>query len=129
MDSILNTVKKLIGIPEDVKDFDNDLIIYINTVFTTLNQMGVGPLKCFKIKSAEEKWTDFSKRLDMEDLKTYVYLKVKMLFDPPANNQITTSYDNTIKELEFRIHSLWDKYMGTEEESIKEWIEENKGED
>lgn len=125
-DSILNTVKKLLGIPQDVDDFDNDLIVYINTVFSMVNQMGIGPLKCYKITNASDKWSDFDNRLDMEDFKTYMYLKVKMLFDPPANNQIMESYNKVIQELEFRIHSLWDMYMGSTEESIQNWVKENE---
>lgn len=126
--SILNDIKKLLGIPKDVEDFDKDLIIYINTTFSTVNQMGIGPIKCFKIENVNDKWEDFDKRLDMEQFKTYIYLKVKMMFDPPANNQLYTSYDNIIKELEFRIHSLWDKYMESDKASIKTWVEANKGE-
>lgn len=126
--SILKTVKKLLGIPEDVKDFDKDIIIYINTVFSLVNQMGIGPLKCFSIIGDDEKWSDFSERLDMEQFKTYVYLKVKMLFDPPANSQLESSYNNTIKELEFRISSLWDRYMNSDDEEIKKWVDTNKKE-
>lgn len=124
-DSILNTTKKLLGIPSDVEDFDTDLIIYINTVFSNINQMGIGPTKCFKITGNTETWQDFDKRWDMELLKTYIYLKVKAMFDPPANNQLAESYDNIAKEQEFRLHSLWDMYMKAEEQSIKDWVEEN----
>lgn len=123
--SILNDIKKLLGIPEDVEDFDKDIIISINTVFFSINQMGIGPLKCFSIQNKDAKWRDFSDRFDMEALKTYIHLKVKMLFDPPANNQLAESYNNTIKELEFRIHSLWDRYMNSDVESIKEWVNAN----
>lgn len=126
--SILKTVKKLLGIPEDVDDFDKDIIIYINTVFSLVNQMGIGPLKCFSISGKDEKWSDFSERLDMEQFKTYVYLKVKMLFDPPVNSQLASSYNNTINELEFRISSLWDRYMNSDDEEIKNWVDANKKE-
>lgn len=128
MDSILNSIKKMLGIPEDVEDFNKDLIIFINTVFSMINQMGIGPLKCFKINGDTEKWSDFDERLDMEDFKTYVFIKVKMLFDPPANNQLTESYNSVSKELEFRIHSLWDMYMKAPETTIQEWVEANKKE-
>lgn len=128
MDSILNSIKKMLGIPEDVGDFNKDLIIFINTVFSMINQMGIGPLKCFKITGDTEKWSDFDERLDMEDFKTYVFIKVKMLFDPPVNNQLTESYNSVSKELEFRIHSLWDMYMKAPETTIQEWVEANKKE-
>lgn len=124
-DSILNTTKKLLGIPTDVEDFDTDLIIYINTVFSNINQMGIGPIKCFKITGNTETWQDFDKRWDMELLKTYMCLKVKAMFDPPANSQLAESYDNIAKEQEFRLHSLWDMYMKAEEQSIKDWVEAN----
>lgn len=126
MGSILNDVKKMLGIPEDVSDFDKDLIIFINTIFSSINQMGIGPMKCFKINGKDETWNDFDKRFDMEEFKTYLFIKVKMLFDPPANNQLSESYNNTVKELEFRIHSLWDIYMKSSEDSIREWVNSNK---
>lgn len=125
-ESILKTTKKLLGIPEDVDDFDKDLIVYINTVFFSINQMGIGPLKVFKITGNDEKWSDFSNRFDMEGLKTYIYMNVRIMFDPPANSQLLESYKNTIKELEFRIHSLWDMFMKSEKETIKEWVDANK---
>lgn len=128
MNSILKTIKKLLGIPEDVEDFDKDIIIYINTVFSMINQMGIGPLKCYRISGSTETWNDFDERLDMEDFKTYMFIKVKMLFDPPANTQLTESYKNTAQELEFRIHSLWDMYMKSSEESIQKWVKENEKE-
>lgn len=126
--SILDDVKKLLGIPSDVEDFDKDIIICINTVFFEVNQMGIGPLKCFSINDKTSKWSDFSDRFDMEGFKTYMHLKVKMQFDPPANSQLAESYNNRIKELEFRIHSLWDRYMKSDVKSIKEWVDSNKKE-
>lgn len=128
MDSILATIKKLLGIPSDVKDFDNDIIIFINTNFARVNQMGIGPLKAFKITGDTEKWSDFDTRLDMEDFKTYMFIKVKMLFDPPANTQLTESYNNTATELEYRLHALWDNFMKSDKESIQEWVQANSGE-
>lgn len=125
MESILTSIKKLLGIPEDIKDFDDDLIIYINTIFSSVNQMGIGPSKTYRITGSSEKWTDFDSRADMEDFKSYMYLKVKMLFDPPANAQLMESYNNIINELEYRVHQLWDRYMTSDEESIKSWVNDN----
>lgn len=90
--------------------------------------MGIGPLKCFKITGDNEKWEDFSDRLDMEPLKTYISLKVRMMFDPPANGQLETAYNNIIKELEFRISSLWDRYMNSDDEEIINWVNANRKE-
>lgn len=124
-DSILKTIKKLLMIPSDVDDFDIDLIIFINSVFSSINQMGIGPLKTFKITGDSETWSDFDTRIDMESFKTYMFIKVKLLFDPPSNSQLKESYENTATELEFRIHSLWDMYMKSDIQSIKDWVEEN----
>ena len=123
--SILTTVKKMMGIPEDVEDFDPDVIVLINTVFSEVNQMGIGPTKCYKISSKDDKWEDFDKRLDMEMFKTYIFMKTRMLFDPPANTQLTESYKATITELEYRIHTLWDQWMNSDDEDIKAWADGN----
>ena len=104
--SILVDVKKLLGIEEDNEDFDTDIIIHINTAFTILNQLGVGPRKIFRITDAGNTWDEF---LDMdketlESVKTYVYLKVKMVFDPPLNGSLMKSFEDTIRELEWRLN-------------------------
>ena len=84
MDSILTSIKKMLGITEEYEHFDQALIIHINTVLNTLTQIGVGPEQGFAIDSSTQTWSDFlygDSRLDL--IKSYVYLKVKMLFDPP----------------------------------------------
>ena len=105
MDSILNTVKKLLGIETSYEAFDTDLIININMALNILNQLGVGPSSGFSISDATATWTDFipdTSKLEM--VKTYVYLKVKQVFDPNQNSNITQAYDNQIKELEWRLN-------------------------
>lgn len=105
MDSILTTVKKMLGITEDYEHFDTDLVIHINTVFSILNQLGVGPEDGFNITDKTEKWTDFiqdSKKL--ESVKSYVYLKVRLLFDPPQSSIVTEAVNNMISELEWRLN-------------------------
>ena len=104
MDSILTSIKKLLGITEEYEHFDQTLIIHINTVLNTLTQIGVGPEQGFSIDSATQTWSDFlygDSRLDL--IKSYVYLKVKMLFDPPLGSAVIESINRQISELEWRI--------------------------
>ena len=82
-ESILDSIKKLLGITTDYTIFDQDIIIHINTVFMTLRQIGVGPQEGFSIRSNEEVWTDFVEdQKIIEAVKSYVYMKVKLVFDP-----------------------------------------------
>ena len=104
--SILNDIKKLLGITEDYHAFDTDIIVHINTTFSILNDMGIGPEKPFSIVNSENKWSEFIN--DDETLlkvKTYIYLKVRLLFDPPQSSSVLEAYNNQIKELEWRMYS------------------------
>jgi hypothetical protein len=86
MDSILISIKKMLGIEDEYTHFDFDIIININSVLMTLNQLGVGPVVCFSITGKDELWTDFlGDSIDLDAVKTYVYLKVRLLFDPLWN--------------------------------------------
>lgn len=106
MDSILTSIKKLLGIAEEYAHFDADLIIHINSAFMVLNQIGIGPFECFSISSDEESWTDFlDESKALEAVKTYVYLKVKILFDPPANSSALESLNRLIQEYEWRLYT------------------------
>ena len=106
MESILTSVKKLLGITEDCTDFDSDIILHINTVFTILSQMGVGPEEGFSIEDKSKKWDEFiSNKLYFESVKTYVFLKVKLLFDPPLSTAVMESINRMISELEWRLNS------------------------
>ena len=103
MESILTSIKKLLGITEEYTHFDTDLIIHINSVFFVLKDLGVGPSKGFRIKDKESKWTDFlSEDDDLEAVKTYIYLKVKLLFDPPVGSALE-SMNRVISEFEWRL--------------------------
>lgn len=105
MESILNSVKKMLGIVEEYTHFDTDIIIHINSVFMILTQLGVGPINGFAITGEYDMWTDFvpdESRLDA--IKTYVYLKVKLIFDPPASSAVTEAINRTISELEWRLN-------------------------
>ncbi len=102
--SILNDIKKLLGISEDCKDFDTDLVLHINTVFMILGQLGVGD-KLFVISGPDNKWNEYlSDGDDLEAVKTYIHLKVKLIFDPPLNAAIVAAIQETIKELEWRLN-------------------------
>lgn len=105
MDSILTSVKKSLGIAEEHEYFDDDIIMHINTVLFNLNQLGVGPEKGFSISDKTATWEDFvPDRTDLEAIKTYVSLKVKLIFDPPLSSAAITSMEKLISEYEWRIN-------------------------
>ena len=104
MDSILTSIKKLLGIEENYTHFDTDIIMHINSVLSILTQLGVGPSNGYSIKDANAVWDEFisdSKKLEL--VKTYVYLKVRLMFDPPSSSSAIDSMKHLISELEFRI--------------------------
>ena len=104
-ESILTSIKKLLGITEDYKHFDTDIIMHINTVFMILMQLGVGPSDGFTITDDSAMWSDFlTSQKQLESVKTYTYLRVKMMFDPPQSGTVIQSTENLIKELEFRLN-------------------------
>ena len=103
-DSILNTTKKVLGLDPDYTAFDTDITIHINSVFSTLQQLGVGPPDSFAISGVEETWSQFiggSKNINA--VKTYVYLRVRLLFDPPATSFTIASMERQATELEWRL--------------------------
>ena len=105
MESILTSIKKLLGISEDYTQFDNDLIMHINTVFLNLAQLGVGPEEGFSIQNENDAWSDFiDNNAQLQAVKSYMYLKVKLLFDPPLSSSVIESMNRMIAELEFRLN-------------------------
>lgn len=105
MDSILISIKKMLGVDEFCDHFDTEIIIHINSALMVLTQLGVGPSKGFLITDSSQKWNDFvSDRTDIESIKTYVYMKVKLIFDPPQMSALIDSMNNTIREFEWRIN-------------------------
>lgn len=103
-ESILTSVKKMLGISEDDTAFDTEIIIYINTTFMLLKQIGIGPSSGYRIDDANALWADFiSSEYMLGDIQTYVYARVRMLFDPPTNS-VLTSLDSIIRELEWRLN-------------------------
>lgn len=106
MESILTSVKKMLGITEEYKHFDDDIIININSVFADLAQMGVGPAKGFAIVDDSETWDEFTDdNLLLNSVKSYMHLRVKLLFDPASVGSSTlASYERQIAQWEWRLH-------------------------
>lgn len=105
MESILTSIKKMLGISEDYTQFDEDIVRHINSVFLTLTQLGVGPAGGFKIEDNTAEWTDFIEdNVQLEAVSTYIYLKVKLLFDPPPSSAVIQSMKEQIAELEWRLN-------------------------
>lgn len=104
-DSILTSIKKLLGITEECIDFDADIIMHINSVLMILTQLGVGPSEGFFIEDKNDYWDDFLEDIEqLESVKTYVYLKVRLIFDPPSSSAAIESFNRTISELEWRLN-------------------------
>lgn len=110
MESILTSVKKLLGLTEEYTAFDADLIMHINSVLMILRQMGVGPQEGFGISDATATWSEFCQnRTDIEAVKSYTALKVRLLFDPPQSSSVMDAIKSQISELEWRLYTLCDK--------------------
>lgn len=104
-DSILTSIKKLLGIAEDYLHFDTDIIIHINSAFATLHQLGVGPEDVFTINDIKATWNQFiDDEKEFESVKTYVYLKVKIIFDPPLSSAILAAMERSASEYEWRLN-------------------------
>lgn len=105
MDSILTSIKKLLGITEDYTHFDADIIMHINSAFMVLSQLGVGPSGGFTISDASAVWSDFlPSGHNLEAVKSYVFLKVRLLFDPPQSSAVMEAMKQSIAEFEWRLN-------------------------
>lgn len=103
-ESILTSIKKLLGVDVKYTVFDSDIIMHINTVFTTLNQIGVGPKEGFMIEDESTEWTEYIKDIKkFNSVKTYIYLRVKLIFDPPASSSVLEAFKKNADELEWRL--------------------------
>lgn len=105
--SILNGTKKALGIDGAYAVFDPDIIMHINSVFSTLNQLGIGPVDGFEIEDSSTTWDVFllgNPRFNF--VKTYMYLRVRLLFDPPATSFLIAAYEKQKEEFEWRINTL-----------------------
>lgn len=105
MESILTSIKKLLGIAEEYAHFDQDIIMHINSALMTLSQIGIGPAEGFTINSDIQTWTDFlGEQTNVEAVKTFVYLKVKMVFDPPTSSFVMDAYNRQAEEYLCRLN-------------------------
>ena len=103
MDSILISIKKLLGIQADYTNFDADIIIHINTAFAALNQLGVGPSEGFVLEDKTQEWEEYTTSVNLNMIRSYIYLRVRVLFDPPTSSVLMESMKRSIAELEWRI--------------------------
>lgn len=107
MASILNDIKKILGLPVDDESFDADVLMHINSTISTLHQLGIGPDEGFSVEDASPTWADYlndDKRFN--HVKTYIYLKVRYLFDPPTTSFHLNAMKEQIEELEWRINAV-----------------------
>lgn len=103
--SILTSIKKLLGIDSTDTNFDTDIIIGINSALLSVQQLGIGPTTGFSISSTSEKWSDLlGTRTDLDAVKTYIYQKTRLAFDPPQNSFLVEAINKQLTELEFRLN-------------------------
>ncbi|HAQ02994.1 MAG: Structural protein [Candidatus Moranbacteria bacterium GW2011_GWF1_36_4] len=121
MSSILDTIKKMLGVETDVDVFDTDIIVHINSALMTLNQLGVGPADSFFISDNTAEWDDFFGTVtELELVKSYIYLKVKMLFDTPTSSTVVEAMTRQITEFEWRLTAQVEKNIIPVEEVVDE---------
>ena len=113
MDSILDSIKKLLGIQPEYTSFDEDIIVAINTSFATLNQLGVGPEGGYMIEDNTQTWNDYITTTNLNMVKTYVHLKSRLLFDPPTGG-VLDAIKNQLSELEYRLYVECDPKVNDE---------------
>lgn len=106
MESILTSIKKLLGIGDDDTSFDDDIIMGINTEFMTLSQLGVGPFEGFSITDKTTTWSDYlgADSVNLQAVKTYIYMKVRLVFDPPSSSFVIDATQRKIDELTWRLN-------------------------
>lgn len=115
-ESILTSIKKLLGIADEYTHFDTDIIIHINTAFSVLHQLGVGPDIPFIITGENETWDQFIQDNDkLHMVKTYIYLKVRLVFDPPTNSAAMDAFKKQCDEYEWRLNAADDDWLKEDE--------------
>lgn len=118
--SILTSTKKMLGITEEYTHFDTDIIMHINSVFMVLNQLGVGPEAGYRIEDKDATWDDFiPSGMQLDIVKSYMYLKVRLLFDPPQSSSVMESFNRQISEFEWRLNIAVDPSPSNGEEEIQ----------
>lgn len=117
-ESILQTIRRMIGPSMLDSEFDTDLVVHINSVLFDLTELGVGPRDGFMITGDTETWEDFLGEgvKNLEAVKTFVFLKVKMIFDPPTVGGVIAAYEKLIKEYEWRINVMVDPGINKEDQ-------------
>ena len=125
-DSILNTIKHMLGIEPEYTHFDADIILGINSSFFVLHQLGIGPVEHpYSIEGASETWSDFSEDIqDFNAIKHFVYLKTKMVFDPPLSGTLMGEYNKQLDELAWRLTAHHDIEEGRKDEDEKKESDE-----
>ena len=117
--SILMSIKRLLNVEPDEMDFDTQIGMFINEEFMTLSQLGIGP-EHFSVHDADTKWKDFSDDQTLIDtVKTYIYYRVRLVFDPPASSVVSDAINARISELQFRLNC----------QAERNWKEENQNEE
>lgn len=120
MESILRTIRKMIGPDETYTHYDTDLIIHINSALAVLTQLGVGPSEGFFIQDESATWNDFlGNDPKLEMVKSYVYMKVKLAFDPPSSSAVIDSMNRSISEFEWRANMAAEEKKQKIEEEIQ----------
>lgn len=124
MDSILMSVKKMLGVDPKYEYFDDDLIMHINSVFMILTQLGVGPKEGFAISSVNDTWTDFlgADKTKLAAVKSYMHAKVKLLFDPPSSSAQLDSLNRVASEFEWRLNVEVDPPQSESEVKIQNGV-------
>ncbi len=127
-DSILLTIKRQLDMCDDYNAFDPIIITHINSVFLTLDQLGVSPVRHFEITGENEQWSDYLKdRTDLNAVKSYIYLKVRLLFDPPNVGVLHEAMERQIAELEWRLNVQCDPVENAIDYPVRE--EESDGDE
>ena len=121
--SILRSTKKALGLSDDYTVFDVDVIMHINTVFAFLNQLGVGPEEGFSIEDDTAVWEDFTTDVRLNAVKSYVYLRVKLLFDPPATSFAISAFEKQVSEMEWRLNMSYETYTNPNDPLITDIID------
>lgn len=128
MESILDSVKQVLGQDADYTSFDVDVLMGINSVFSTLNQLGIGPTDGFAITDNTAVWADFlGSDPRLNSVKTYVYLRVRMLFDPPTTSYLITAMEKQILELEWRLNVVYEGMVWAISNPIEDLILDGGG--
>lgn len=118
-ESILNSIKLQLGITTEYDIFDQQIIMSINTALAITNQIGIGPPGGFAITGPDETWKDFigtdASAILVNSVKTYVYFRVKLSFDPPSSSSLTDAIERQLREIEWRLTIVDYIYVGTED--------------